>query len=241
MLLQHRQDAIHLISQNDHALVSGEMARRWRGLSRSDESPNIEAVVAIALHDAAWIEVDEALPLDSKTGLPHDFQSLPSTKKIALYTVGLDGLERTQPYAALLVSLHYGSFVAEQDHAAFHLGERQRRQRLRARLDNLDEATVSRDLALLRLLDVLSLRLCLTAPRTLEAFWPRWVMTPVAWDGVELSMAWRADDVFVVKPFPFHQSFEVHIPLDRLPKGQAGASMGKGAVHGTWEVRIASA
>jgi Protein of unknown function (DUF3891) len=243
MLIQHRMDAIHLISQNDHALVSGEMARIWRGVTPSSEPPSIEAVLAISLHDAAWIGVDAELPIDQKTGLPYDFQSLPSVRKLEVYTAGIDALEAVHPYAALLVSMHYGAFVAQNDHPGFHSNERQRRQRLGAEFANrFEEAAVSRDFALLRLLDVLSLRLCLTAPGTLEERLPRWLMSPMQWDGAELRMAWKEEDECVIAPFPFHHPFEVAIPFERRARGSVSSTAtGSDVAHGTWRVRIASA
>ncbi|MFW5740405.1 MAG: DUF3891 family protein [Myxococcota bacterium] len=218
MLVQQRTDAFHLIPQNEHALVSGEMARMWRGVANQPDVPALPAVLAIALHDSAWIETDEVPPFDPARGLPHDFQSLPEDRKVALYGHGIDTLESIQPYAALLVSLHYDAFVHESEHPGFHQREVRRQQRLKAQLaPHIGDHQITRDIALLRLLDRLSLRLCLTPPNTVRDRWPSWVVAPAKWDEVELRTRWKDGDTLMFSPFPFAVPLQLTIPYARVP------------------------
>jgi hypothetical protein len=93
----------HLITQEDHARLSGELARRvgnefFDGVS--------EAVVrAVAVHDGGWPLHDEA-PTLNEAGKPRDV--FESNRQIALpvWTASSDRAEAMGAYEGLLVSLH---------------------------------------------------------------------------------------------------------------------------------------
>lgn len=244
MLIQHRADSIRLITQSDHALVAGEMARRWRGVKTDTEPPSIEAVLAIALHDSAWIRLDAAAPFDEERGVPWDFESLPNDEKAQLYATGIDNLEPVQPYASLLVSLHYDAFIPEDQYPDFHRSELQRQDRLRRVLrGRLNEGVIERDIALLRLLDLLALRVCLTPPGSLDEHWPRWILSPARWDDTEIRTAWTDERTLSFDPFPFAQPLALSVPVTTVfgPVGTTEAQWKRqlrDASRDAWSVRV---
>jgi hypothetical protein len=93
-----------LITQHDHALLAGELAKHVGNKLFDPLSPS--AVLATAQHDCGWPLHDDAPTLNNK-GQPIDvFESTPDIA-LRVWQAGVDRiLERGDDYAALLVSLH---------------------------------------------------------------------------------------------------------------------------------------
>lgn len=214
MIVQRRGHSLRLIDQNDHAFISGELARFWIGLG-VPASVGLDTHMAIALHDASWMPSD-AEPMRRPDGsAPYDFQSLPLEAKKRLYRQGIDRLEAVYPYAALLVSIHYQAFIPKTE-LPYHEHEHGRQQRLRAewRLRFPGER-VDRDYALLRLLDILSLRICMTQPGSYPEDWPAWVLQ-TTWMRRPVHTHWEREDL-VVDPYPFASELDLVVPYRDVP------------------------
>lgn len=95
-----------LITQGDHAALSGQIlsaVRRDGWVSR----PTREAVLfATHHHDDGWREEDEAPSLDLSTGQPFDFMTLPAARRQAVWPRALARLGATSSYAAALLAQH---------------------------------------------------------------------------------------------------------------------------------------
>lgn len=125
MIRRHTDPAhFHLITQPDHAHLSGQLARR---LGNDRFAPVDETVAtAIAMHDAGWPLHDDAPTLNS-LHQPRDV--FESTREIALpvWTASADRAQAVHPYAGLLVSLHglalsvFATSQAERKHETFDL------------------------------------------------------------------------------------------------------------------------
>lgn len=217
MLVQIRRDGrLRLFRQHEHALVSGGLAAAWRGLGREPEWLSFELVLATALHDLAWRELDAQPRLDPDTGRPCPFHAFPLEEKLAAYRRGLDRLGRIHPYAGLLGSLHYTSFPEAGEAGAFQEAERERRERLRSVLDfgPEEEAGLRRDLGFLQLFDSLSIFLCLGPPSADVSAQPAWVEEAhhlvVPGDGA-FHLTWADDDVVHADPFPFRETVDLRL------------------------------
>jgi hypothetical protein len=104
MIRKHVRDEFWLIAQHDHALLAGELARRVG--ARGYAAPSDGAVRGIALHDCGWPAHDEA-PTLNKHGLPLDVFETPPHIGLRVWSEGARRAAReSDPYAALLVSLH---------------------------------------------------------------------------------------------------------------------------------------
>ncbi|HKK08162.1 MAG TPA: DUF3891 family protein [Gemmatimonadota bacterium] len=242
MLVQRRASGLRLFRQHDHALAAAALAHEWDG--GGGEALPLAVVLAVALHDVAWIPLDTEPRLDPSRGGPHDFMSHPAAEKLEAYARGLDTVETLLPAAALLGSLHYGSFVTAgadggggEAGRGFLEGERTRRARIRAGgsggpdLGGLD---VDEGLELLRFFDRMSLLLCLSAPGAAPGSLPAW-LEPAgrlrAPAGRVLRTEWRGDGRLALAPFPFRRPLSLAIPYRDLPAGPFG---GKEALRAAW-------
>jgi hypothetical protein len=217
MLVQRRGDTVWLIRQNDHALLSGRLAREWVG-PRRDDAVGPGVALAIALHDLAWAEADREPVRDPETGTAVPFTDWPDRDREPLQTAGLDLLERLDPLAALLGSLHYVRFLDPDQFPRFAEREAARQGRLRKRLGRAKgDPGVERARLQLRHLDFVSLFVCLTGPGARDA--PDWLTAErigQAPDGTRYRLGWEAADALVCDPFPYRRPFGVAFPYREL-------------------------
>lgn len=216
-----------LVRQHDHALVSGSLASAWTGLDRREKSLSFELVLATALHDLAWRELDAAPAFDPEIRGPAPFYDVPLSDKLRAYRSGLDELSRIHPYAALLTSLHYASFPDAAEAERFQAHEADRRRGLRARLElgRDEEPALQADLDRLQLFDRLSLFLCLAGPEADPAGVPEWVERCrhlEAPGGGTFHLTWVDDGVLHADPFPFRSELDLRLPFRELPPGPYG-------------------
>ncbi len=196
-----------LVPQPEHARMSGELAARWR------ERP-VDAAVALAIghHDDGWIDWERAPRAGGDTGRPLHFPELPVEDHLAIWRRGPALVAARDPYSGILVS-HHGSGLTEMKLRFSSALSPADRTALKRYLDEqrvfrervareaglvLDFGRVGRDVALLRLLDFLSLVLCCgpAETRTIEA------------DGLSLSLAALGDQAVAVAPWPFGEDVE---------------------------------
>lgn len=208
MLIQRRDDGgLRLIAQHDHGLLSGELAAAWREPEGGDEL-RPELVLASALHDLAWRELDEEPRWNPETREPHDFLDFPPEDKYRAASEAIDRIEDLHPYAAVLVSLHYSTFGSPGRPPDFEESEEERRLEL---LDDLDDDApgsdrIRRDLDFLRLFDNLSLFLCLATPGARAGSLPPWLsqdLFRVPGREHRLELRWDDETHVTVEPFCF--------------------------------------
>ncbi|MHB1685352.1 MAG: DUF3891 family protein [Bacilli bacterium] len=179
MIVYERDDSFMMTAQDDHASVSGEMARVWRRDWWVGANRRADAVKAVAEHDRSWTELDSAPLWNDTKEAPYSFSDLPIGVKLAHYRRGIDAMEKDNAYAALLCSLHYTSFVeGDSDSLAVQYvrDEHARGKRLwkQLRLKRADAADLSFHLSLLKFCDALSLFVCQSEPGTAEDQLPPW-------------------------------------------------------------------
>src|SRR3954452_11602160 len=127
MIRRRVADEFFLVTQHDHALLSGELARHvGNKLFEAVRSP--AAILGVELHDCGWPLHDDA-PTLNEQGLPLDV--FESTREIALkvWQASADRAAARDDYAALLVSLHVLSLsvnataATQQKHEKFDVSE----------------------------------------------------------------------------------------------------------------------
>lgn len=241
MLVQVRRDGMRLVRQHDHALMAGALARSWGAVGREGRPLPFRLVLATALHDLAWRELDAEPRYDADRGRPYGFDEHPLEPKLTAYRAGLNRVEEISPYAALLGSLHYASFLEGEGASGFLSSEQERRERLRAELERpplreaggptpgggeagapgpaLERRTES-DLAWLKFFDGLSIRLCLTAPGGVEDELPPWVdpdrpLEPPE-GGERLRLAWEGPGTATLRPWPLAVPVRLEVPVREL-------------------------
>jgi hypothetical protein len=105
MIRRRIGDEFWLITQNDHALLSGQLAQHFGNDRFAPPEPRESVIVGISMHDAGWPLHDEK-PTLNKRGEPLDvFETPPQIASMVWSEASRRAAER-DPYAGLLVSLH---------------------------------------------------------------------------------------------------------------------------------------
>lgn len=94
-----------LITQHDHALLSGELAELFGNGEFAAPVPREQAISGIRLHDSGWPLHDEE-PTINAEHLPLDVFETPRKIAFKVWTASVERATRHDPYAGLLVSLH---------------------------------------------------------------------------------------------------------------------------------------
>jgi hypothetical protein len=216
VIVRETPDSFVLVKQHDHALASGEFARRW-----ADEPRPLESTLyAIAHHDVAWRGPDAEVRWNEEAGRPYSFVDYPPELKVRAYAEGLAWVEERDPYAACLCSMHYETllrrFGGSEAEARFVEDEARRQERLRAGMGEEELGNLERNLNLLRLCDGLSLFVCLNEPGGDED--PPPYPEGFEFEGERYLPVWEDRRTLRLDPNPCSGSFEVAIPYRTVGK-----------------------
>jgi hypothetical protein len=165
------------ISQPTHAWISGQLLRAW------DESFAEPLLLAAEQHDIGWMDWETSPSFNSLTGRPHLFREIGASVHAPMWKQGVQrALGAWGSHVALLISRHGGVIyrrytdrhrVAEADAIAAqgYLESQAAIEAAWAQRLGLDQAVLNRQMALVALVDTLSLALCgeLKAPIELKA------------------------------------------------------------------------
>jgi hypothetical protein len=243
MIRRQVGNEFHLFTQNDHALLAGEMAAHFGNARFTSLDPCDHATRAVSLHDCGWPLHDDRPGLNS-AGLPlHVFETpLDVALKVWQATTDLVARDNQPDYTQLLVSLHvlglsgYAASNAHTRFEVFELNKFQHRQieiqeRLRQRLSLSTEIPLKLGLAvetrhppeeklrrnhtILQAMDRLSLDLLCSDVvfPKIENVLPRPGAAPVT-----LTFKRTGPDSMKVTPWPFGpDAFNSEIPYRRVP------------------------
>ncbi|WP_430789021.1 DUF3891 family protein [Virgibacillus flavescens] len=227
MIVRERKNDIVMISQDDHARISGKLAKYWNASIFKGQS-NREAVeLAINEHDRAWISVDSKPFWNDKSKLPYSFTDLPNEPKLVFYKNGIDEVEEMNAYAGLLCSQHYMHFTMDDASEAsqrFVVTEQLRQKRIR-QLKNVDEASFQFHFDLLKFCDNLSLYVCLNEPGSLKEkehyFFKNGLPVPSTFSFFsedKLDVRFRDSQTITLSEFPFEEAVVIHLPQKVVDK-----------------------
>jgi hypothetical protein len=245
MIRREEQGSFLLITQHDHALISGELAEHFGNELFAAPQPRKEAVRGVALHDCGWPLHDDE-PTINPDGLPlHVFET---SREIALkvWTASVERATTVDPYAGLLVSLHVlnlsvfastlPQFSGENPPERFAMikfqqKEIERQEKLRMQLGlrtdrpghhklphdvtQKKEDLLTFNFRMLQAMDVISLAACCTTPPTSQT---QDIIPQPGGAPQRLSLARNGNDV-IVDPWPFNENvIELMIPVCRIPR-----------------------
>ncbi|PYY23721.1 MAG: hypothetical protein DMG62_06990 [Acidobacteria bacterium] len=211
-----------LVTQPSHAALAGDLAASLH----DDLFGPIDKTVArsIALHDTGW-SMDDAeqiqrLRLQPKQK-PSSFLDVSVDRFLQAWTGSIETAAKFAPIGGYLVSRHFErlSLFAEQraeaQVEAFRKREKQRQQKLKARVDR-DESSLEGLVDALQFCDALSLYLCCGSSQTVKFEKPTITVT-------------RKGDECRLTPSPFRESKQFSFSALRHPvvdgkKGQSGAT-----------------
>lgn len=107
MLIKRTPGQLTLIEQTTHAAMAGDIAAHWGNQTFAAPWQQQKAQLAAAKHDDGWREPD-LLPLfNEDEGRPLHFLEVGMNEHVKLYGRGVDETFATDPYAGLLVSMHW--------------------------------------------------------------------------------------------------------------------------------------
>lgn len=169
-------DTAEIVTQIDHAVVSGLLAEAWGSPSVSALVPRDSVVLAAHMHDIGWRHWESKPRLNTETGRPTHFLDVAIKEHLRLYRLGLAQVEALDLYAGMLVSMHVAGIYtgrfgtqpsmkltaasdAQQMVDAFVAEQKAHFSALRNAL-GVTEDELWRNYMLLQVFDRLSLRLC---------------------------------------------------------------------------------
>jgi hypothetical protein len=105
MIRRPHENGFLLITQQDHATLSGDLAAHYGTGRFLPPDPLEPTLLGIGLHDSGW-PIHDDRPTPNPQGLPlHVFETPPEIS-IPIWTASADRAAARHPYAGLLVSLH---------------------------------------------------------------------------------------------------------------------------------------
>lgn len=107
MLISRREGELYLVEQVEHARLAGEMVSHWGNDRFAAPEPRAGARAAAAMHDDGWREADDEPLYNAQERRPLHFLEIEMKDHIPLYARGVERTFATDPYAGLLVSMHW--------------------------------------------------------------------------------------------------------------------------------------
>lgn len=239
MIIRETETEFICIHQHDHAQLSGWIAANWGNEQIPPLlEPKFPLILAASLHDVGWIPLDQKPVWNEEKKKPYSFMDEPLERKLSQYQKGVSRVEREDPYAALLCSLHYTSFFPYEtrlklgEPAITYVEKEQKRQKkLKAflkkngRLEEL--AKTQTDLSLLKLWDNISLYVALnqpSVPKENEHPWYKNGFSPIKLDKtkkqIKFNANWQNEREIRLSPFPFESSLPYSLPFRKLNKNK---------------------
>lgn len=240
LVVERPHGRLRLVRQADHARIAGALAARW-GNDRFSPSTPRAAVVAADLHDEGWVEPDARPLLDTATGRPLNFLDIDLRHHAEFYGRAVALARQEDPYAALLVSMHWTGLyrgrwgwqsslafdppeemrgflddvVIEQQHAWVEMTEKAWDG---SRSRRAFEAELWADYERLQVWDLLSLFVC--RADLSEPLHTQFTRVPQDQDGraSDITVRTAGDGSVTVDPYPFDEDdFEVVVPACEIP------------------------
>ncbi len=159
-----------LISQVEHARISGQLTSAWH------EPFLPEVVEAITHHDDGWARWEAAPRLDSERGRPLSFMEMSVADAIEIWNDSIAAARRIGPLAGAIVAGHFIGLASGSEHACWPPAQEWLRTIAEDRADWLAEwqrgdvshtpAIAEQDQQMLLAADLLSLWLCMNGPVT---------------------------------------------------------------------------
>lgn len=227
MICRERKEDWVMIRQHDHGVLAGQFAKAFNSISFRSSKRWEEAIFAVTEHDRGWIDLDDMPFWNDAQKAPYTFIDLPLATKLAFYRRGLDEIESTSLYAALICSLHFENLLnqADLEHPTltkYMQHEQKRRDHIQLLLGGTElvvEAELTYDLHVLKFCDDLSLYLCLNEPGIAKEHEHPWFRDGFAVSnqfdcthGEMIQGFWKDQSTVELTNFPFDSAFLIKLP-----------------------------
>lgn len=224
MIVYEKEESFILIAQHDHARVSGDLVSAWNENLFPGSSRREELIYAAYQHDSSWIDLDRMPIWNDAANCPFSFRDFPGNIRFFFYSKGLDHVQQTSEYAALLGSILYTTLAEKfrnEDTIPFVEREFARQSAIIERLQ-VDVKLLQMHAKALLLCDELSLFVCMEQPGTPREKY-EWFANgfPYWFDRSEqttLIADWKDPRTVELKPFPFSRNVETTVPFKEVSK-----------------------
>ena len=108
MIVRYESDGtVVMITQNDHAQLSGLFAAHWGNDKFEKPQPYGSLVRAAMFHDRGWIRYETSPQLNPQTGKTPNYRDVPvDMAQLAAFQWASDWLSGIDPYAGLMIAKH---------------------------------------------------------------------------------------------------------------------------------------
>ncbi|MDO1446763.1 DUF3891 family protein [Rhodocytophaga aerolata] len=230
MIVRETPESFILIAQHTHATLSGQLAEHWKEEFFWQQPHTPEVLLAIYQHDRGWISLDEVPAWDVQHAQVFSFIGYPLQTKLLHYTRGIDEVEAMNPYAALLCSRHYCSFMREENiqEKEFVEQELKRQHTLIERMqldDPAKQQLADYHFRILQLFDDLSLYVCINQPGVSKdeefPFFKNGFKNSDKFaftHGRKIEAYWKNIHTVSLLPFPLSREYTVAVPYKEVSK-----------------------
>jgi hypothetical protein len=232
MIVRYESDgSIVMITQNDHAQLSGLFAAHWGNGRFEKPRPYGSLVRAAMFHDRGWIRYETSPQLNPETGKTPNYRAVPNDRmQLEAFEWAGDWLSAIDPYAGLMITKHrsglwqgrYGVIThppaiqrgALPPEIQAFIAKSEAKQKVAA--DKLDAKEIAINYNLLQVWDMMSLYICSTEVLKSDRIEP----VPVAYSGaagVKMTLTPSKANTIVLDPYPFDQcSLTANVIFRRL-------------------------
>ena len=162
-----------LITQHDHALLSGEIMTHWGNRKFMRPDPYDDVLFAVREHDSGWKQWDSMPKINTESGYPANFTEMSIEDQGDIWRRCYKPYSGEQPYASCLVALHFSKFcinnlrkdpgnkIAESLHRELneYVANGLGLELSDGSLENIPSSVI-KNLKLLQIGDIISLSLC---------------------------------------------------------------------------------
>ncbi|SDN26004.1 DUF3891 family protein [Alkalicoccus daliensis] len=240
MIIQEKEHSYIMISQHDHAAISGSIARNYAVDYFPFSDFQQEFIQAVLQHDQAWVEIDKVPVWNDVKGRPYSFIDFPVPMKLVHYKAGIDSHEPENPYGALLQSKHYASLVGEsEEEAVFWEREKDRQQKIiqLLGLTKDHEELIEEHFKALQFCDSVSLYTCMQPPGTENKYknaehgFQHGKQFKFS-NGEDVIGDWKNNMQIQLSPHPFKEDFDVTLLYKEVQKDDISIKGIAKAYHG---------
>lgn len=210
MIRRDDADGWILITQYDHAVLSGRIMERWGNETFSSPEPSEETLFAVREHDCGWTQWDSSPKINPENGYPANFMEMETSDQTDIWKRSFESHADAHPYASALTALHFARFnrkLLSRDPSDTHAKSLEAAiNRFVSRQLDIDVSKpggvpsgIRTNLRLLQVGDIISLALC--------HGWDQMDIAdvPVDYEGGSTKLFLKSDDGFnfTLSPYPF--------------------------------------
>lgn len=220
MIVRYESDGtIVMITQNDHAQLSGLFAAHWGNAQFEKPRPYGSLVRAAMFHDRGWIRYETSPQLNPETGKTPNYREVPNDRaQLEAFEWAGDWLAAIDAYAGLMIAKHrtglwQGRYGVIKHPPAIQRGTlapeiqafiARSEAKQKAAAAKLDAEELAVNYNLLQVWDMLSLYICSSEVLKPDRIEP----APCAYSeraGASLSLAPVEKQTIAIDPYPFDQ------------------------------------